>query len=260
MLPAEAGSFSGEPNERVFRASIISKVDPTAPTGVKVRTRLLHRQDREGVRLHQALLPIATGTGSSCRRLPFTVCSLVTGSSLRPRGGPTRVRSRESPVPAAIRRPSGRGRCRGQCRGLGGGAVHRPARARHVRPEDRLRTADRGPGRHARPATRVQLQGPVPRGHRPARRAADPEPLRRHGRVRGPRRRCPARPQPRVQPDRGDQGRRARRADLRPGRRRRHEHGGGEPAQRGDEGVRQPRRYGDQLLGRHHPVADLADL
>ena len=36
MLPAEAGRFDGEPNERVFRASIISKVDPTAPTGVKV--------------------------------------------------------------------------------------------------------------------------------------------------------------------------------------------------------------------------------
>jgi len=36
MLPAEAGRFGGEPNERVFRASIISKVDPTAPTGVKV--------------------------------------------------------------------------------------------------------------------------------------------------------------------------------------------------------------------------------
>ena len=36
MLPAEAGRFDGEPAERVFRASIISKVDPTAPTGVKV--------------------------------------------------------------------------------------------------------------------------------------------------------------------------------------------------------------------------------
>ncbi|RZT26601.1 amino acid/amide ABC transporter substrate-binding protein (HAAT family) [Kribbella sp. VKM Ac-2569] len=36
MLPAEAGRFNGEPNERVFRSSIISKVDPTAPTGVKV--------------------------------------------------------------------------------------------------------------------------------------------------------------------------------------------------------------------------------
>jgi ABC-type branched-subunit amino acid transport system substrate-binding protein len=36
MLPAEAGNFGGEPNERVFRKSIISKVDATAPTGVKV--------------------------------------------------------------------------------------------------------------------------------------------------------------------------------------------------------------------------------
>jgi hypothetical protein len=36
MLPAEAGKFGGTPNERVFRQSIISKVDPSAPTGVKV--------------------------------------------------------------------------------------------------------------------------------------------------------------------------------------------------------------------------------
>lgn len=36
MLPAEAGKFVGTPDERVFRSSIISKVDPTAPTGVKV--------------------------------------------------------------------------------------------------------------------------------------------------------------------------------------------------------------------------------
>jgi len=36
MLPAEAGKFAGEPNERVFRQSLISKVDPSAPTGVKV--------------------------------------------------------------------------------------------------------------------------------------------------------------------------------------------------------------------------------
>jgi ABC-type branched-subunit amino acid transport system substrate-binding protein len=36
MLPAEAGKFSGLPNERVFRQSLISKVDPAAPTGVKV--------------------------------------------------------------------------------------------------------------------------------------------------------------------------------------------------------------------------------
>ena len=36
MLPVEAGKFGGTPDERVFRQSIISKVDPTAPTGVKV--------------------------------------------------------------------------------------------------------------------------------------------------------------------------------------------------------------------------------
>jgi ABC-type branched-subunit amino acid transport system substrate-binding protein len=36
MLPPAAGKFRGTPDERVFRQSIISKVDPTAPTGVKV--------------------------------------------------------------------------------------------------------------------------------------------------------------------------------------------------------------------------------
>ncbi len=36
MLPEAAGKFSGEPNERVFRQSIISKVNPSAPTGVSV--------------------------------------------------------------------------------------------------------------------------------------------------------------------------------------------------------------------------------
>jgi ABC-type branched-subunit amino acid transport system substrate-binding protein len=36
MLPVEAGKFGGTPDERVFRQSIISKVDATAPTGVKV--------------------------------------------------------------------------------------------------------------------------------------------------------------------------------------------------------------------------------
>jgi ABC-type branched-subunit amino acid transport system substrate-binding protein len=34
MLPAEAGNFSGEPNETVFRASNLNAVDPSAPTGV----------------------------------------------------------------------------------------------------------------------------------------------------------------------------------------------------------------------------------
>jgi len=36
MLPAEAGKFGGEPNDTVFRESVISKVDPAAPTGLTV--------------------------------------------------------------------------------------------------------------------------------------------------------------------------------------------------------------------------------
>ncbi|GAA0615601.1 ABC transporter substrate-binding protein [Kribbella sandramycini] len=36
MLPAAAGRFGGEPNDRVFRQSLISKVNPAAPTGVAV--------------------------------------------------------------------------------------------------------------------------------------------------------------------------------------------------------------------------------
>jgi ABC-type branched-subunit amino acid transport system substrate-binding protein len=34
MLPNEAGNYTGEPNDRVFRQSVISKPDPAAPTGV----------------------------------------------------------------------------------------------------------------------------------------------------------------------------------------------------------------------------------
>jgi hypothetical protein len=34
MLPAEAGNYTGEPNDRVFRQSVISKPDPAAPTKV----------------------------------------------------------------------------------------------------------------------------------------------------------------------------------------------------------------------------------
>lgn len=36
MLPDEAGKFSGEADERVFRQSLIAKVDESAPTGVSV--------------------------------------------------------------------------------------------------------------------------------------------------------------------------------------------------------------------------------
>ncbi len=35
-LPPEAGKFAGEPKDRVFRQSLISKPDPAAPTGVTV--------------------------------------------------------------------------------------------------------------------------------------------------------------------------------------------------------------------------------
>jgi ABC-type branched-subunit amino acid transport system substrate-binding protein len=40
MLPPEAGKFAGEPAERVFRQSLISKPDPAAPTGVTVEKNL----------------------------------------------------------------------------------------------------------------------------------------------------------------------------------------------------------------------------
>jgi len=40
MLPEEAGNYSGEPNDAVFRQSLISKVDPKAPTGVTVEKDL----------------------------------------------------------------------------------------------------------------------------------------------------------------------------------------------------------------------------
>ena len=36
MLPVEAGKFDGEPDDTVFRESVISKVDPAAPTGLTV--------------------------------------------------------------------------------------------------------------------------------------------------------------------------------------------------------------------------------
>ena len=36
MLPEEAGKFSGDPNETVFRQSLIVKPDPNAPTGISV--------------------------------------------------------------------------------------------------------------------------------------------------------------------------------------------------------------------------------
>ena len=36
MLPEEAGKRSGEPDENIFRASVLSKVDKSAPTGVSI--------------------------------------------------------------------------------------------------------------------------------------------------------------------------------------------------------------------------------
>ncbi|MGH8972676.1 MAG: ABC transporter substrate-binding protein [Acidimicrobiia bacterium] len=36
MLPNEAGNYTGDPNDRVFRQSVISKPDPAAPTGVAI--------------------------------------------------------------------------------------------------------------------------------------------------------------------------------------------------------------------------------
>lgn len=35
-LPAEAGNQVGDPNETAFRASVIGKVDPSQPTGMKI--------------------------------------------------------------------------------------------------------------------------------------------------------------------------------------------------------------------------------
>ncbi len=40
MLPDEAGNYSGKPNDAVFRQSLISKVDESAPTGVAVEKDL----------------------------------------------------------------------------------------------------------------------------------------------------------------------------------------------------------------------------
>ncbi len=34
MLPEEAGNYGGEPNERMFRQSVLSTVDPDSPTGI----------------------------------------------------------------------------------------------------------------------------------------------------------------------------------------------------------------------------------
>lgn len=36
MLPEEAGNYSGEPNDAVFRSTIIEKADPSAPTGLTI--------------------------------------------------------------------------------------------------------------------------------------------------------------------------------------------------------------------------------
>ena len=36
MLPEEAGNRSGEPSENIFRETVLSKVDPKAPSGVSI--------------------------------------------------------------------------------------------------------------------------------------------------------------------------------------------------------------------------------
>ncbi|MPY79022.1 MAG: ABC transporter substrate-binding protein [Actinophytocola sp.] len=48
MLPEKAGNYSGEPNDAVFRQSLISKVDPDAPTGVTVEKDLFTGSTAEG--------------------------------------------------------------------------------------------------------------------------------------------------------------------------------------------------------------------
>ena len=36
MLPEEAGNRAGEPNDTLFRQTVLSEVDPEAPTGVTI--------------------------------------------------------------------------------------------------------------------------------------------------------------------------------------------------------------------------------
>lgn len=48
MLPPEAGATKGEPAEVAFRSSVVSKVDPTAPTGVSVTQELTTGPTAEG--------------------------------------------------------------------------------------------------------------------------------------------------------------------------------------------------------------------
>lgn len=48
MLPAEAGATKGEPAETAYRASVISKVDQGAPTGVSVEQELTAGPTAEG--------------------------------------------------------------------------------------------------------------------------------------------------------------------------------------------------------------------
>ena len=48
MLPAEAGATKGEPAEVAYRASVISKVDQGAPTGVSVEQELTAGPTAEG--------------------------------------------------------------------------------------------------------------------------------------------------------------------------------------------------------------------
>ncbi len=48
MLPENAGNYAGEPNDAVFRQSVISEVDPDAPTGVSVAKDLYTGPSAEG--------------------------------------------------------------------------------------------------------------------------------------------------------------------------------------------------------------------
>lgn len=48
MLPEDAGNYAGEPNDAVYRQSVISEVDPDAPTGVSVAKDLYTGPSAEG--------------------------------------------------------------------------------------------------------------------------------------------------------------------------------------------------------------------
>ena len=59
MLPQGAGNYSGSPNDTVFRQSEINKPDEAAPVRGQRGRAVLHRPDREGLQVREALLPVA---------------------------------------------------------------------------------------------------------------------------------------------------------------------------------------------------------